>query len=177
MQLDNIFYQASGPVASVGIGTAAPIYNLDIFNNTSGNAITALRTQGVQASSQAVLALVTQDSGTALNPGSGSVGWSIFGRGANWINPDGTFHGTADIKGELKKMLDRGDVINSLTTTRAVGPGDLGYGEGTYTGKAPTHGYWVVTVKNKDGKWMIASDTDVEAPGAAGMPKEDKKAK
>jgi len=102
---------------------------------------------------------------------------ALYADDAVWINPDGTFHGTSEIKGEVKKMLDRGDVINSLTTTRAVGPGDLGYDEWTYTSKATTHGYWVVTVKNKDGKWMIASDTDVEAPGAAGMPKEDKKAK
>ena len=100
---------------------------------------------------------------------------ALYTDDAVWINPDGTFHGTGDIKGEVKKMLDRGDVLDSLIATRAVRSGDLGFAEGTFTGKArsdagerPMAGIWAITVKNKDGKWMIASDSDLEA-NRAGM--------
>jgi uncharacterized protein (TIGR02246 family) len=100
---------------------------------------------------------------------------ALYTDDAVWINPDGTFHGTGDIKGELKKMLDRGDIIDNLKTTRAVRSGDLGIAQGTYTGKAPSHGYWAVTLKNQDGNWRLASDSSLEAAGAGGMAKQGKK--
>lgn len=100
---------------------------------------------------------------------------AVYADDAVWINPEGTFHGTGDIKGELKKMLDRGDVIDNLKTTKAVRSGDLGFAEGTYTGKPPAHGIWAITVKNTNGKWMLATDTDMESPRAGGMAKPAKK--
>ena len=106
---------------------------------------------------------------------------------AVWINPDGTFHGTGAIKAEVKKMLDRGDTVDTVTTIKAVRAGEIGYAEGTYSGKAPTgeggaeqqaHGSWVVTLKNSNGKWMLATHTSVpgaHAPMAKGEKKMEKK--
>jgi uncharacterized protein (TIGR02246 family) len=93
---------------------------------------------------------------------------------AVWINAEGTFHGTGDITSELKKMMDRGDTVVAITSNKTLHSGDIGYAEGTYSGnapnpktgaEAPAHGSWVVTIKNSNGKWMIATHTSV--PGAA----------
>jgi ketosteroid isomerase-like protein len=56
---------------------------------------------------------------------------------------------------------------------------DIAYAEGTYSGKAPNaggaeeqgHGNWVVTLKNSNGKWLLATHTSVPAAGMKGMVK------
>lgn len=97
---------------------------------------------------------------------------------AVWINAEGTFHGHEEIKNELKKMIDRGDTVDSIVTTRSSNSPELGFAEGTYSGKAPNpktgaqqpgHGQWVVTVKNANGQWMIATHTSV--PSMSAKPK------
>ena len=89
---------------------------------------------------------------------------------AVWINAEGTFHGRDEIKNELKKMIDRGDTVDSIVTSRSFNSTALGFAEGTYSGKAPNpktgaqqagHGQWVVSVKNANGQWMIAAHTSV----------------
>ena len=103
---------------------------------------------------------------------------------AVWINAEGTFHGTGDITSELKKMMDRGDTVVAITSTKTLHSGDIGYAEGTYSGnapnpktgaEAPAHGSWVVTIKNSNGKWMIATHTSVPGAAAAAIPKSAKK--
>lgn len=103
---------------------------------------------------------------------------------AVWINAEGTFHGTSDIKSELKKMMDRGDTVATITSNKTLHSGDIGYAEGIYSGKAPSpktgaevpaHGSWVVTIKNSNGKWMIATHTSVPSAAAAVMSKSAKK--
>lgn len=105
---------------------------------------------------------------------------AMYADDAVWINAEGTFHGTGEIKSELKKMLDRGDTVAAITTTKTIHTGDIGYAEGTYSGKAPSpktgaetpaHGTWVVTIKNNHDKWMIATHTSVPSGGAAPMAK------
>src|SRR5947209_13822238 len=92
---------------------------------------------------------------------------------------EGTFHGSNEIKSQLKKMLDRGDTTTSIVTSKAVHAGDIGYAEGTFAGTGPDpksgnqhplHGSWVVSLKNNNGKWMIANHTSVPA-AAGGMAK------
>lgn len=103
---------------------------------------------------------------------------------AVWINAEGTFHGTGDITSELKKMMDRGDTVVAITSTKTLHSGDIGYAEGTYSGnapnpktgaEAPAHGSWVVTIKNSNGKWMIATHTSVPSASAAATSKSVKK--
>jgi|GraSoiStandDraft_59_1057299.scaffolds.fasta_scaffold289729_2 uncharacterized protein (TIGR02246 family) len=99
---------------------------------------------------------------------------TLYTDDAVWVNPEGTFHGTGDIKGHLKKMIDRGDTIDDITTVKAVHSGDIGYAEGTYRGNAPdangkevpSHGSWVVTLKQNNDKWMLATDTSLAAAPA-----------
>ena len=103
---------------------------------------------------------------------------ALYTGDAVWIDPEGTFHGTGDIEAQLKKMMDRGDTVDDITTVKAVHFGDIGYAEGTYRGdapdangkEAPSHGSWVVTLKNNNGKWMLAAHTSI-APAPAPMAK------
>ena len=107
---------------------------------------------------------------------------AMYSDDAVWINAEGTFHGTNQIKGELKKMIDRGDTVAAVMTTKAVHSGEIGFAEGTYSGtgpdskgaEGPAHGSWVVSIKNTDGKWMLATHTSV--PAATSMSKNAKKA-
>jgi len=48
---------------------------------------------------------------------------AMYSGDAVWINPEGTFRGSNDIKGELKKMIDRGDTVDAITTAKAVHSG------------------------------------------------------
>lgn len=61
---------------------------------------------------------------------------TMYSDDAVWINPEGTFHGPNEIKGELKKMIDRGDTMDAITTTKAVHFARIAYAEGTYSGTA-----------------------------------------
>ncbi len=103
---------------------------------------------------------------------------------AVWINAEGTFHGPGEIKSELQKMVDRGDTVATIVTTKTVHFGVIGYSEGTYTGTAPNaksgaeepgHGSWVVTLKNSSGKLMLATHTSVPSAAVAPMSKGAKK--
>ena len=105
---------------------------------------------------------------------------AMYSDDAVWINPEGTFHGSGEIKGELKKMLDRGDTVSAIPTAKAVRTGDLAWAEGTYTGTVanpkggealPGNGSWVTTLKNIKGKWMIATHTSVPAAVPKAMAK------
>lgn len=91
---------------------------------------------------------------------------------AVWINPEGTFHGTSEIKQELKKMMDRGDTVAAIPATKAVRGSGLGWAEGTFSGTVPNpkggdavpnSGSWITTLKNANGKWLIATHTSVPA--------------
>ena len=107
---------------------------------------------------------------------------STYTDDAVFINPEGSFHGSGDIKGEFKQMIERGNTTDTITTIKAVQAGDLGYAEGTYTGKAPTQsgpaaqmgGQWVVTLKKVKDKWLLATHTSL--PGAKGAAKAKKSA-
>lgn len=109
---------------------------------------------------------------------------AMYADDAVWINPEGTFHGLGDIKSELQKMVDRGDTVEAITTSKAVHFADIGYAEGSYSGTAPgnkngteepTHGLWVVTLKSSGGKWMLATHTSVPNAALAPMSKSGKK--
>jgi uncharacterized protein (TIGR02246 family) len=108
---------------------------------------------------------------------------AMYSDDAVWINVEGTFHGPSEIKGELKKMMDRGDGVEAITTTKAVHFGQIGYAEGTFSGQAPNQsgtegpagGTWVVSLKSSDGKWMMAAHTSVPAAPASSMSKATKK--
>ena len=56
---------------------------------------------------------------------------AMYSDDAVLINAEGTFHGTNEIKGELKKMIDRGDTVVAVMTTKAVHSGEIGFAEGT----------------------------------------------
>jgi uncharacterized protein (TIGR02246 family) len=108
---------------------------------------------------------------------------SMYTDDAVWINPEGTFHGSGRIKDELKKMLDRGDTVSAIPTAKAVRSGDLAWAEGTYTGTIanpkggeplPGNGSWVTTLKNVNGKWMLATHTSVPAAVPRAMAKSTK---
>ena len=95
---------------------------------------------------------------------------AMYADDAVWINAEGTFHGSAEIKAELNKMLDRGDTISAIPTAKAVRNGDLAFAEGTYSGTIPDpkggealsgNGNWVTTLKQSHGKWLIATHTSV----------------
>jgi len=96
----------------------------------------------------------------------------MYSDDAVWITVEGTFHGAGEIKSQLQKMADRGDTVEDITTAKAVHFGDIGYAEGSFSGKAPdqsgaekpAQGTWVVSLKNVNGKWMIATHTSV--PGS-----------
>ena len=104
---------------------------------------------------------------------------AMYSDDATWITVEGTFHGTAEIKAQLKKMLDRGDTIDNITTTKAVHFGPIGYSEGTYSGTGPDKagnqtpgtGSWVVSVREDKGKWMLATHTSVPSMPASSMAK------
>jgi uncharacterized protein (TIGR02246 family) len=109
---------------------------------------------------------------------------ALYTEDAVWINPEGTFHGAGDIKSEVQKMVNRGDTVETIVTTKASHSGDLGYAEGTYSGtapagkdgaQAPARGSWVVTLKKNNGKWMLATHTSVPGAAAAPMSKSAKK--
>jgi uncharacterized protein (TIGR02246 family) len=109
---------------------------------------------------------------------------ALYAEDAVWINPEGTFHGAGDIKSELQKMMDRGDTVETIVTSKAPHSGDIGYAEGTYSGTAPAgkdgaqtpaRGSWVVTLKKNHGKWMLATHTSVPGAAAAPMSKSAKK--
>ncbi|HET7207564.1 MAG TPA: nuclear transport factor 2 family protein [Terriglobales bacterium] len=98
---------------------------------------------------------------------------SRYADDAVFINAEGTFHGSSDIKNEIKRMIDRGDTVDSIVTMKALQGGNIAYAEGTYSGKTPNasgaegqgQGNWVVTLKNSNGKWLLATHTSVPAVG------------
>jgi len=99
---------------------------------------------------------------------------------AVWINAEGTFHGSAEIKGEVKKMMDRGDTLSAIPTAKTVRSGDLALAEGNYSGTVanpkggdalPGNGAWIATLKQSNGKWLIATHTSVPAAVPRAMAK------
>jgi uncharacterized protein (TIGR02246 family) len=91
------------------------------------------------------------------------------------ITVEGTFRGRNEIKTQLKKMIDRGDTVDNITTTKAVHFAQIAYAEGTFSGtgpdksgqQAPGGGSWVVSLKNDNGKWMLITHTSVPSAAAA----------
>ncbi|HEY1677991.1 MAG TPA: nuclear transport factor 2 family protein [Candidatus Sulfotelmatobacter sp.] len=108
---------------------------------------------------------------------------AMYSSDAIWINAEGTFHGPTEIKAELKKMIDRGDGVDEITTTKSVHFGSIAYSEGTFSGTAPDKsgkqspaaGSWVVSMRQDNGKWMLVAHTSVPTPGASSMAKSAKK--
>jgi uncharacterized protein (TIGR02246 family) len=108
---------------------------------------------------------------------------ALYSSDAIWINAEGTFHGSSEIKAELKKMIDRGDGVDEITTTKSVHFGSIAYSEGTYSGSAPDKsgkqspgaGSWVVSMRQDNGKWMLVAHTSVPAAPASSMAKSAKK--
>ncbi len=98
---------------------------------------------------------------------------SMYSDDAVLINAEGTFHGSGEIKNELKKMLDRGDTVSAITTANAMHSPDLAWAQGTFSSTVPNtkggdalplNGSWVTTLKKSGGKWLIATHTS--APSA-----------
>jgi uncharacterized protein (TIGR02246 family) len=108
---------------------------------------------------------------------------AMYSSDAIWINAEGTFHGPTEIKTELKKMIDRGDGVDEITTMKSVHFGAIAYSEGTYSGSAPDKsgkqgpgsGSWVVSMREDNGKWMLVAHTSVPAAAASSMAKSVKK--
>lgn len=104
---------------------------------------------------------------------------AMYSDDAVWVTPEGTFHGPNEIKGQLKKMIDRGDTVTAIVTTRTVHSAQVAYAEGTYSGTAPDQsekqapgsGSWVVSLKNVAGAWKLATHTSVPGAAAGSMSK------
>ena len=105
---------------------------------------------------------------------------AMYSDDAVLINPEGTFHGSGEIKNELKKMLDRGDTVSAITTTNAMHSTDLGWAQGTFSSTMPNpkggdpvpmNGSWATTLKKSGSGWLIATHTSIPSAPPKAMSK------
>jgi uncharacterized protein (TIGR02246 family) len=96
---------------------------------------------------------------------------SLYTEDSVYINPEGSYHGPVAIKTEISKVIARGDTVDAIITERAFQDGDVAISVGKYAGRSPNasgkerlgHGHWIVSLKNSNGMWRIATHTAVAA--------------